>query len=189
MDCLEPVQSLGFEPSLAPRRLVSLAARYRRSPEGCFESGLVVRGGRGAAPPWRSGVRPWLKAAARELSRSRAPWSRCTLFPVDVMTEPVAASVAPPERLKLRSRNTSVLLPLTIPAASRLPIAPGPACRARVAPGPDPTIPPTAPVVNLVPASGHGLLRPRGLPIRVRSSYVSEWMCRPQSWRSDSCAH
>ena len=32
------------------------------------------------------------------------------------------------------------------------------------------------------------LLRPRGLPIRVRSSYVSEWMCRPRSRRFDSCA-
>ena len=39
---LRQVQSLGFEPRLAPPRLVTLAARYRRSPEGCFESRLVV---------------------------------------------------------------------------------------------------------------------------------------------------
>src|SRR5882672_9350823 len=77
-----PVQSLGFEPSLAPPRLVTLAARYRRSPEGCFESGLAVLGGCWAAPPWRSAVRPWLKAAACDPSRSRVPWCRCRLFPV-----------------------------------------------------------------------------------------------------------
>lgn len=179
VDDLRPVQSLGFEPSLAPPRLVTLAARHRRSPEGCFESGLAVRGGRCAAPPWRSAVRPWLKAAACELGRSRVPWSRCTL-PVDIVIEPVAASAAPRERLERRSPHTSVLLPLSIPAASRLRIAPGPACRApvappasdptpRVAPGADPTIPPTAPVVSLDSSMNpFDLLRPRGLPIRVR---------------------
>ena len=70
----------------------TLAVRYRRSPEGCFESGLVVPEGRGA-PPWRD-------APACELRRSRVPWSRCTFFALEVMTDPVAASAAPPERLK-----------------------------------------------------------------------------------------
>src|SRR5882762_6090972 len=138
--------------------LVTLAARYRRSPEGRFESGLVLPDGRDAGVPWRGVLPPWLDAAACELRRNRVPWSRCTLFPVDVMTEPVAASAAPPERLKPRKPKTPVLVPLSIPAASRPPIAPGPACRApvappasdptsRVAPRPDPTVPPTAPVV------------------------------------------
>src|SRR6267378_7240386 len=157
---LRQVQSLGFEPSLAPPRLVTLAARYRRSPEGCFESGLVVLGGCWAAPPWRSAVRPWLKAAACEFGRSQVPWSRCALFPVDVMIEPVAASAAPPERLELRSPHTSVLLhsaslqragfpsrvgpPTDSPRLQSAGGASGERPYAGVTPGPDPTIPPTA---------------------------------------------
>jgi hypothetical protein len=89
--------------------LVTLAARYRRSLEGCFESGLAVPDGRGA-PPWLDGV-------VCELKRNRVPWSRCTLFPLDVMTEPVTASAAPPERLKPRRPKTPVLPAVSIPAA------------------------------------------------------------------------
>jgi hypothetical protein len=54
--------------------------RSRRSPEGCFESGLVVPGGRDAAAPWRDAaapwrdaVRPWLEAVACELGRNQVP--------------------------------------------------------------------------------------------------------------------
>src|SRR5580704_13614183 len=112
---------------------MTLAARYRWSPGSSFDSGLLVPDGRAAVPPW-------LEAAACELRRNRVPWSRCTLFPVDVMTEPVAASAALPERLKPRRPNTPLLVPLSIPAASTPPIAPGPACRAPVAPpASDPT--------------------------------------------------
>src|SRR6266850_1430863 len=100
-------------------------------------------------------------------------------FPVDVMIEPVAASAAPPERLELRSPHTSVLLSasLHVQASHRT----WPRLQSAGSAWADPAIPPTAPVVSLVLASGHGLvlLRPRGLSIRVRSSYVSEWMCRP----------
>src|SRR2546421_379810 len=166
-------QGLGFEPSCrcarirgrrAPRqgpvRLSgsgmqsgpnTLAVRYRRSPEGCFDSGLVVPEGRGAPP--------WWGAAACELSRNRVPWSRCTLFALDVMTEPIVASAVPPERLRPCSPKTPLLPAVSIPAASNPPIAPGPACSAPLAlpasevpppaaPSPDPSVPPTAPVVR-----------------------------------------
>src|SRR5213082_331908 len=171
--CSKPAQGLSLEhscaspqdprqraPHQAPVRLSgsgiqrgpkTLAVRYRRSPEGCFESGLVVPEGRGA-PPWRD-------APACELRRSRVPWSRCTFFALEVMTDPVAASAAPPERLKPCSPKTPLLPAVSIPAASRPPIAPGPACRAPLAPpasdptppaapSPDPTVPPTVPVVR-----------------------------------------
>src|SRR6267142_3715888 len=123
-----PVQSLGFEPSLAPPRLVTLAARYRRSPEGCFESGLAVLGGCWAAPPWRSAVRPSLKAAACDLSRSRVPWCRCTLFPVDVMIEAWPHPARHPRGRAAEPAHVCTAA-LNIPAACRLPIAPGPAYR------------------------------------------------------------
>lgn len=84
--------------------LMTLRARYRRSPEGCFESGLAVPDGHG--------VPSWLEAAACEPRRNRVPSSRCTLFPLDVMTE--AAPAAPPERLKPRRPNTPVLRVVSI---------------------------------------------------------------------------
>jgi len=162
-----------------------------------------VLGGRWAAPPWRSAVRPWLKAAACEFGRSHVPWSRCALFPVDVMIEPVAASAAPPERLELRSPHTSVLLHSASLQRAGFPSRLGPPTdwprlqSAGGASGERPYAAGDAWAGSDNPAHGakpipsmnpFDLLRPRGLPIRVRSSYVSEWMCRPRSRRFDSCA-
>ena len=117
---------------------MTLRARYRRSPEGCFESGVAVPDGRG--------VRSWLEAAACEPRRNRVPSSRCTLFPLDVMTEAAAAPATPPERLQLRRPDTPVLRVVSIPAASTPQTAPGLACRAPEAPpASDPTPPDAAP--------------------------------------------
>ena len=180
-----------------------LAARYLRSPGDSFESGLLLDG-LGAVPPRRGAAPPWLEAVACELRRNRVPWSRCTLFPVDVMIEPLAASAAPPERLELRSPHTSVLLHSASLQRPGFPSRLGPPTdwprlqSAGGASGERPYAAGDAWAGSDNPAHGaktipsmnpFDLLRPRGLPIRVRSSYVSEWMCRPQSRRFDSCAH
>ena len=99
------------------------------------------------------------------------------------MTEPVVASAAPPERLKPCRPKTPLLPAVSIPAASKPPIAPGPARGAqlaapasdptpRVAPSPDPTVPPTAPVV-----------RPSKPPPRLMPAVPAApiiWLSRPR---------
>src|SRR2546423_399868 len=127
----EPFQALTI--NRASRRL----PRYRRSPEGCLGSGLPLPDGRGA-PPGRDAV-------ACELRRNRVPWSRCTLFPLDVMTEPVVASAAPPERVKPWRPKTPLLPAVSIPAAAKPPLPPRPPPRAPLAAPPSHPTPPGAP--------------------------------------------
>lgn len=138
--------------------LMTLRARYRRSPEGCFESGLAVPDGHG--------VPSWLEAAACEPRRNRVPSSRCTLFPLDVMTEAAAAPAAPPERLKPRRPNTPVLRVVSIRRRPRRRPPQGWLAERRRRAQTDPTVSATAPVVRpskppprLVPASPPAPLR------------------------------
>jgi hypothetical protein len=148
--CRAWVQSLGLEPSFtsappwqhgrgpvpAARGLLTLATQLS------LVSGRLLRVRRGSARrPWRCAAvtwcgAPWLVAAACELRRNRVPWSRCTLSPADVMTEPVAASAAPPDS----NRADRTRLCCFQHAGSVETIATGPTCRAPVAPSAsDPT--------------------------------------------------
>ncbi len=98
------------------------------------------------------------------------PRSRSTLLPLDVMSEPEAASARSPERLRPRRPKTPVLPAVSIPAAWRHP-------------------PPLGP-----PAARHRRLpratpRRRPRPAPIRPSHRRHPSCARVSLRRDSCRH
>ena len=106
--------------------LMTLRARYRRSPEGCFESGLAV--------PDARGVPSWLAAAACEPRRNRVPSSRCRPRPHRAAREAQAAQAK-------HARAAGSQHPGGVHGQT----APGLACRAPEAPpASDPTPPDAA---------------------------------------------
>lgn len=118
--------------------------------------------------------RPWSAApAGRGRPRTREepmPRSRFTLLPLDVMSEPEAASAGPPERLRPRRPKTPVRAAVSIPAAWRHPPPLGPpAARHRRLPGATP--------------------RRRPCPAPIRPSHRRHPSCARVSLRRDSCRH
>ena len=249
MGCSGPVEHLGFESSCTSERirgkrprsqapvrlsrsqtrsgLMTLRARYRRSPEGC-------------SPAWRCPTDVMC----------RPGWRRPPANPGGT----VGRTRPPPERLKPRRPNTPVLRPGGVHAAHRRrtglqgaggasserPHAAGRGAQTRsdspanrTGPAPKQASAATRPgtaarapqgarvcgtargarlrgshhldsdvgAQNPVPVSGHRLVKhdpyrwtrltfsARAPPIRVRSSCLWAWTCRPRSWRFESCAH